>query len=201
MPQYVDGWFSGERQLTVIPEPRFPFRQNVAPDIYSRAYEREYVVTPAQFVPRLDIRTTWTNIALYSEAFDQASAWTLTNATVAADTATSPTGLGTMDALKETAASGEHAMAQAISVSNEPFEFMVFARRGLSRDFIRVAFTDSAATVFSVFFDLSAGRIGTASAGAVGKIIGLGVVCYITKKTFSWGHNILRNRLFCLIKG
>lgn len=174
MPLYVDGWFSGERELSVIPEPRFPFRQNVTPDIYSRAYDRDYVVTPAQFVPRLDIRTTWTNLAKYSEAIDQATAWTLTNASVTADTATAPNGLGTMDALKETAASGEHAIAQTITVTNEAFEFMIFARRGLTRDFIRVSFTDAAATVFSVFFDLSSGRVGTASAGAVGKILGLG---------------------------
>lgn len=174
MPRYVDGWFSGERQLTVIPEPRFPFRQNVAPDIYSRAYEREYVVTPAQFVPRLDIRTTWTNLLQHSEALDQSSVWTLTNASVTPDTATAPTGLGTMDAVKETAANAEHSIAQAVTVTNEAFEFMIFARRGLSRDFIRLAFTDSAAAVFSVFFDLSSGRVGTASAGAVGKIIGLG---------------------------
>jgi hypothetical protein len=174
MADYVDGWWGGERELTVIPEPRFPFRQNVSPDIYSRAYEREYLVTPRQFVPRIDLRTSWTNVAKYSEALDESSAWTLTNATVLPDVATAPDGLGTMEALKETSANGEHAIAQTLSATNAPWEFMIFARRGLNRDFIRVAFTDSAAATFSVFFDLAGGVVGTAAGGAVGKILRLG---------------------------
>lgn len=171
---YVDGWWGGETETTVRPEPRFPFKAGVIrPDVYTRAYDREYVAYPGGFVPKIDRRTTWENVLKQSETLADTAAWTLTNATVVEDEETAPDGEETMDAVKELAATGEHSIAQAATVTAAPWEFSIFAKAGLTRSFIRVAFTDSAAVVHSVFFDVAAGRVGTES-NATGKVINLG---------------------------
>jgi hypothetical protein len=87
---YVDGWLGTERELTVIPVPQFPFRNNPTPDTYSRVYERQYQVQPKLFIPKIANRTAWTNLLTYSEQLDNA-AWTKTNLTVTADAGTART--------------------------------------------------------------------------------------------------------------
>lgn len=170
---YVDGWLGQEREITVIPQPTFPFRNNPTPDTYSRLYERMYQVQPRLFLPKIANRTSWTNLLTYSEVFDNA-AWTKTNLTVTADAGTAPDGQTTLDKLLESVTNGEHSVAQGATVTAAATEVSVFAVGGLTREWIRVAFTDSAATVFSAFFNITNGYIGTKSAGVTSKIIGLG---------------------------
>ena len=171
---YVDGWLGGQPQTTVIPEPRFPFKRGVVnPDVYTRAYDREYLAYPGGFVPKIDLRTSWENKLLRSEELADSTNWALTNAVVDEDATIAPDGALAMDALKELAATGEHAISQAATVTAEPWEFCIFAKAGLTRTFIRVAFTDSAAALRAVFFDIAAGRV-VSETTATGQIVNLG---------------------------
>ncbi len=170
---YVDGWFGNEQELTVIPKPRFPFRNNPAPDTYSRVYDRMYQVEPRLFLPKIANRTTWSNLLTYSEAFDNA-AWTKTNLTVTADSATAPDGQTTLDKLLETVTNGEHSVTQAATATATATEISVFVVGGLTRQWVRVAFIDSAAATFSAFFNIASGYIGTKSTGVTSKIVALG---------------------------
>lgn len=171
---YVDGWFGSEQELTVIPKPIFPFLTNpISSDVYSRLYERIYQVQPKLFLPKAANRTSWTNLVTYSEQFDNA-AWTKTNATITADAGTAPDGQTTLDKLLETVTNGEHSVSQAATVTAAVTEVSVFAVGGLTRTWIRVAFTDSAAATFSAFFNISSGYTGTASAGVTAIIVPLG---------------------------
>lgn len=170
---YVDGWFGGERELTVIPIPKFPFQKNPTPDIYSRTYDRVYVVTPEQFVPKIARRTAWTNLLTYSEQFDNA-AWTKVAVTVTANAGTAPDGQTTLDKVLETTATSEHSVAQAATVTAAASEASVFAVAGLGRDWIKLTFTDSAATAFSAFFNVAGGMYRGLAAGTTAEIVGLG---------------------------
>lgn len=174
LPPYVDGWYGTEQELTVIPKPLFPFRNNpLAPDIYSRLYERNYQVQPRLFLPKIANRTSWSNLVTYSEELDNA-AWTKVNVTVTANTGTAPDGQVTLDKLLETVTNGEHSVAQAATATAAVTEASIFAVGGLTRSWIRLAFTDSAATVFSAFFNIASGYVGTAAAGVTPIIVPLG---------------------------
>src|SRR5688572_6559758 len=142
-----------------------------AQDTYSRLYERDFDISPRS-LPRVDQRTAWTNLVTYSEDFSNA-AWTKTNLTVTADNTTAPDGLVTMDKLLESSASGEHSVSQAVTVTAAANELSFFIKGGLTRTWVRAAFTDSAATVRSAFFSTSGYSI-SATAGTTAKIVGLG---------------------------
>lgn len=170
---YVDGWLGNERESSVIPTPQFPFSKYPTADLYSRVYERMFYVCPRLFLPKVARRTSWTNLLTYSEQFDNA-AWTKTNLTPTADAGTAPDGQTTLDKVLETVTNAEHSVAQAATAAASTTEASVFAVGGLTRLWIRVAFTDSAATTFSGFFNIASGYVGTLSAGVTAKIVGLG---------------------------
>lgn len=166
---YVDGYIGPLGvETTIVPRVRFPFKPG---DTYSRLYERDYEVMPGS-MPRIDQRTAWTNLLTYSEDTDNA-AWTKTNLSVTANNTTAPNGETTMDKLLETSSTGEHSIAQAATVTAAAHEVSFFVKGGLTRAFVRAAFTDSAATVFSSYFSLS-GYAVSPSAGVTAKIVGLG---------------------------
>jgi hypothetical protein len=173
MNLYVDGWWGGEKELTVIPRPKFPFSGNPTPDTYSRAYERDFQVYPRTYIPPLGLLLSWENLIPNSEDFTQAG-WTKTNATATANFATAPDGLASMNRLLETVTNGEHAVSRAATVTAAPFELSVFARAGLTRRFLRLGYTDSAATAFTGVFDVEAGQFVTLSAGVTADVAPLG---------------------------
>lgn len=162
---YVDGYFGYEREITLNPMPRFPFADYPTPDTYTREYMRIYRVIPNFYLPHLGIRTSFSNLLTYSEQIDNA-AWTKTNATVTANATTAPDGSVSMAKILETVTNGAHQATQAATTANAPTEISVFASAGLGRTFLKVAFTDSAAAVFSVTVDVSSGSI-VAKAGTV----------------------------------
>lgn len=171
---YQDGWVGSEgKQLTVVPRARFPFANNPTPDVFSRAYERDWIVYPPLFVPLMARRTSWTNLVTYSEDLTNA-AWTKVNGTAAAGVATAPDGNTTMGRLLETVTNGEHSVAQGATMTAVASEVSIFAAGGLTREWIKVSFTDSAATVFSAFFNVLRGYFVGASAGTTARIIPLG---------------------------
>jgi hypothetical protein len=167
---YVDGWLGGEQEVTVIPRPRFPFKDDAIPDVYTRKYERDFRANPRQFVPKIAIRNSWTNLVLRSEDFTNAS-WTKVASTASTGTVTSADGRGVMNKLLETAANSEHSVAQAATVAAAATEAFVFAAAGLTREWIKITFTDSAAAVRSAFFNVASGTVagvsGSGSSAAV----------------------------------
>ena len=173
VPLYSDGWFEGEKELTVIPRPLYPFKMSPLPDIFSKMYERDYAIFPPLFRPRIADRTSWTNALTYSEDLTNA-AWTKTNATATANQLTAPDGEDTMSKLVETTANAEHAVSRTVSATATAFEASVFAKVGLTRRFLRIVFTDFAATTFSAVFDVEAGVAMTVAGGATAKIVSMG---------------------------
>ncbi len=170
---YVDGYYGPiGTEATVIPRVQFPFKDNpIASDTYSRLYERDFDITPGS-LPRVDQRTAWTNLVTYSQDFENA-AWTKTNLTISANNTTAPDGLVTMDKLLESSATGEHSVSQAVTVTAAAHELSFFIKGGLTRSWVRAAFTDSGSTVRSAFFSTSGYAI-SATSGTVAKIVGLG---------------------------
>lgn len=148
---------------------RYPFITTTAKDKYAKIIERDNVVRTNNYFPTAPDRTTVTNLLTYSEQFDNA-AWTKTSATVSANSVANPMdGQVTADSLLEAAASAEHTITQSgtIAASAAPFSVCV---KGLNRDWVRLKITDSAATVFTAFFNVSTGVVGTVSAGATAAI-------------------------------
>lgn len=167
---YIDGYIDSVfgNLLSVVPRVRFPFKPL---DTYSRLYDWDYEINPRS-LPRIDQRTAWTNLITYSEDNENA-AWTKTAVTVSANNTTAPDGLVTMDKLLETTANSEHSVSQAATVTAAPHEVSFFIKGGLTRGFVRAAFTDSAATVFSAYF-ATTGYTVSPSAGVTAKIANLG---------------------------
>jgi hypothetical protein len=159
------------RELTVIPRVRFPFKEGQVPETYTRMYERDYEIHPGT-QPRIDVRTAWTNLITYSESISNA-AWTKTNLSVTANSTTAPDGADTMAKLLETTTNGEHSVSQAATVTAAAHEVSFFIKGGLTRGFVRGAFTDSAATVFSAYFSTT-GYAVSPSANTTAKVTNLG---------------------------
>lgn len=173
LTDYIDGWIDAQgKQLTVVPRVKFPFGTTQNPDTYSRMYERDYEI-PTWAPPRIDVRNSWTNLLTYSEDIDNA-AWTKTNLSVTADNIIAPDGLVTMDKLLESSATAEHSITQAATVTAAAHELCVFVKGGLTRTWIRLAFTDSAAVVRYAFFNFTAGYAISPSSGTTAKILNLG---------------------------
>ncbi len=174
IPNYVDGWLGSEKETTVVPNPTFPFGNYPTPDTYSRVYDRQYEILPALFLPKTANRTSWTNPLTYSEDFTNA-AWTKTNLTpTIVATPVAPDGRASLNKLLETVTNGEHSATQAATTTAAPWEFIAFAVGGLGRDWIKLSFTDSAAAVFSAFFNITSGYAISPSAGTTAIVRPLG---------------------------
>ncbi len=169
---YVDGYIDPVmgNEITVSPRPKYPFSRAPISDTFTRFYERDFEIVPRS-IPRISARTAWTNLLTYSEDFDNA-AWTKTNLTVSANNATAPNGEANLDKLLESTTNAEHSVSQAVTVAASAYEVTVFFKGGLTRTFIRLAFTDSAATTFSAFFS-TAGHVHGAAANTSAKVTNL----------------------------
>lgn len=171
--QYVDGWLgSAGKELTLIPRVRFPFGNNPTPDTLSREYDRDWLVYPPLYVPRVGVRTSWTNLVTYSEDLTNA-AWTKTNGGAAASTV-SPDGRGFWQRFLETTANAEHSVSHAGTIAGPvsgTHEVSIFALGGLGREWIKLSFVDSGAVAFSAFFNIAAGFVGPLGAGTTAVIV------------------------------
>lgn len=170
--RYQDGLWLPERETTVVPRLRFPFASNPTPDIYSKVYERTYEVQPQLFTPRINNRTAWANQLTYSEQIDN-GAWSKTNATVSADSATAPDGQTTADLVLESSATGAHSLSQSATVTNAATEAFAFLKAA-GRTWAQVLFTDSGSTTFSAFFDLGGGTTFSPAANTTAYCVSLG---------------------------
>ena len=106
------------------------------------------------------------NLFEYTESFDNSN-WTKVNSTVTADSTTAPDGTNTADTLTENTLSGQHRLSLAVSVTNNTaYTVSVFAKAG-SRSWLRIRLENGAvgSGQGNVWFNLSAGSIGTVGAG------------------------------------
>lgn len=153
---YADGWWPGDIEVTTAPRTKYPFSNSALPDRYARTIDRDYNVNRLAYIPKIANRTSWTNLLTYSEAFDNA-AWTKNATTVTADQIANPAdGLVTADLILETAATSNHNVLQASTVTATPTLWSVVAKAA-GRGFILLRFQDSASGAFTAFFDISAG--------------------------------------------
>jgi hypothetical protein len=118
---------------------------------------------PVTLAPRgLLIEEARTNLALYSQQFDDAS-WIKVSATVTANATASPDGTTNADALFETATTAEH---QVNSTSptfaiNTAYTFSAYVKSIGGRNCSLFWYTNSINTVLTATFDLTAGTIVT----------------------------------------
>lgn len=160
-----------------------PFLNLPTPDKYARLIERDWWVVPTGYSPATPNRTTYTNLLTYSEQFT-AAAWTATNATLTAGALANPgDGMLTATSIKETVTNGEHRIAHAYTFTAVAHTLSVFAR-ALSRSYLRLRANDGS-TDFTGFFNLSAGTVGTLSAGVSASILALEDGWYRCRITFT----------------
>lgn len=140
----------------------YPFITERAMDKYAKKIERDYSIRTNNYQPTSPDTTSITNLVTYSEQFDNA-AWTKTETTVSANSVANPMdGQVTADSLLETTANAEHTITNGATLAASAAVFSVCVK-ALSRDWVRLKVTDSAATIATAFFDLSTGVVGTLS--------------------------------------
>jgi hypothetical protein len=138
---------------------------------------------PVTLQPRgLLVEEQRTNLALYSEQFDNA-AWTKFNATVTANATVSPDGTANADKLVEDAtASAGHLISQGPTLTAVAHTYSVYAKAS-ERNWICLL-NNSIANALA-FFNLATGTIGTVGSGATATITNVGNGWYRCSVTFT----------------
>lgn len=99
-----------------------------------------------------------TNLLFRSAEFDNA-AWTKFQASISANTVTSPDGTTNADSLIEDLTNGVHVILQDVTVSASTVKTLsVFGKKN-TRERINIQITDTGANSVSAFFDLNAGTV------------------------------------------
>lgn len=167
---YTDGTWTvaaqdGDKQ------PTFPY--DYLGDSYARLIVRPYMLLSGSYsAPGTLTANAVTNYLLRSEEFDNGS-WTKVEVTITANQTANPqNGEVNADSDLETVTNSAHIVYQAYTALNAATVFSVYAKAN-GRNFIRLRYTDSGATIYSCFFNLSSGTVGTAS-GATGSILSCG---------------------------
>jgi hypothetical protein len=142
-------------------------------DYYARIIKRNMVQTPAaNWAPIIGTPTSYTNLLTYSEDFSNA-AWTKNDSVFTANSVANPAdGLVTCGKLLENATTAVHSVSRTLTLTAAPSNVSIIAKP-ISRNYIQLAFVDSAAATFSGFFNLATGAAGTLSAGVTANIIPL----------------------------
>jgi hypothetical protein len=146
---------------------------------------KDYFATETRLnIPRLDyslgscpsllVEPQRTNLALWSEQFDNA-AWTKTNVTVTANNAISPSGVINADTIIGNGVSSSRGLSQTISVTSGATYSMSFYAKKNTNNFVQILFSG---VIFSVNswanFDLNSGVIGSVGSAATASIQSVG---------------------------
>jgi hypothetical protein len=116
--------------------------------------------------PRLLLEPQRTNLALFSEQFDNA-AWTKENATITANSVISPDGYTNADTLADNSTSGRHRVSQTHSAtSGTSYTFSVFVKKNSSGRFLLL----NAATLFNARAVLSLDTLEITNLNGTGKV-------------------------------
>jgi hypothetical protein len=123
-----------------------------------------------------------TNLALRSEAFDNAS-WTKTQASVSADAGVAPDGNVTADKLVDTAPNAQHLAQQSIAITTgKAYTFPIWVK---AAGRTQVALVSADTGTPTAIFDLSAGTVLSTSGGATGAIVASGNGWYRCSMTYT----------------
>jgi hypothetical protein len=138
---------------------------------------KDYLRTETRLnIPRLDysngtcpsilVEPQRTNLALYSSSFDNA-AWTKENASVTANTTTSPDGTQNADSLIENSSSSDHLLYQGDTASAGSYTESVFMKKNTRQyGFLQIA-TDTAVNRYTIVVDLNNGNMTASSTSGV----------------------------------
>lgn len=125
--------------------------------------------------PKLLLEPQRTNLFTYSDQFNDAS-WTKNQATITANSVTSPDGTTNADNLLETATTDTHLVYKTFSAtSGTDYSVSVFVKAN-GRNFAYIYFLAAAGTFVDskAWFDLSSGTIGTTNSGITSTITNFG---------------------------
>ena len=157
-PNYQDGYVRPDVETTVAPSPSFPFAKYPTPDRDSIVWNRMYNVLPKQYRPKITDTTAFTNLALYSQTFQNA-AWIAQNVTPTDAALTAPDGSTTGSQILETVTNGPHLIDQSIVLTATTQTLSLFASPINGRQFLLVKAVDSGSTTYSALFDLIGARV------------------------------------------
>jgi hypothetical protein len=124
--------------------------------------------------PSLLLEPQRTNVALYSQQFDNAG-WTKTNASITADSTISPDGTQNADKLFAniaTIVNPAEALQATSQTANTTYSYSVYAKKSTS-NFIALRLTSVAGNPYA-WFNLNTGTIGTVQTGLTASIINVG---------------------------
>lgn len=139
----------------------FPFGNSAIPDKYTTSYLQPGMVLATGNANATATRTTYTNIALYSEQFNNA-VWTKGDTTVSANATNCPDGSLTADFLAETATTAAHYAQQDIAhTSGSSYAMSLFVKAN-GRSYVQIVGYDTVQTK-EAFFNVSTGVVGTTS--------------------------------------
>lgn len=128
---------------------------------------------PLTLAPKgLLIESQATNLLRYSAQIDDAT-WTKTNATVSANSSTSPDGGVTADKIIESAVNSTHLVIQTVTTSAGIYTLSVFAKAG-ERKFVQLRAQENAGFLALAVFDLLLGTVQSGSATALISPVGNG---------------------------
>jgi hypothetical protein len=131
--------------------------------------------------PSLLLEKQSTNLALYSEQFDDAW-WLKFNATISANATTSPDGTQNADKLIATTDNSGHAAYKQTLIASGSATISIFAKAG-GYNFLRIGNTLSLDK--TAYFNLSNGTLGTVGANATASILNMGNGWYQCVVTFT----------------
>jgi len=168
---YAVGFYDGPPLIT------YPFLNNTTPDRYAKQIRRTWLQRGVDYVPTNADRTSWTNLAAYSEDFGNAF-WSKSNATVTTNGITAPDGSATADTITDTSGVSEGYLEQSFTIPNDSATYTVsiFAREGT-------------APISDLFARVSGGSAVTAEAlitWASATVSGLGTTPTITAFPSGW---------------
>lgn len=107
------------------------------------------------------------NLFRYSEEFNQASAWTLTNATITTNAAVAPDGTTTAEKLVDNTTNGQHLVQQMVKCApNKPYRVAVYVKAAELTE-CRVILYDAGSNFYGVNLNLSSGVATVTSGGTV----------------------------------
>lgn len=166
MAQTQDGNFTTAFLQNGAPQIDFPLQAQG--EYYARTIKRRLSALWPYYVPVVGARTSYTNLLLYSEVFDNA-AWNKTDTTITADSVANPAdGTVNADLLTEGSAGTANVNQVITTTAGVSYAVTLPMKRG-NHDWVRVIISDSTFTDgVNFWFNLATGAVGATSVAGTG---------------------------------
>jgi len=138
--------------------------------------------------PRLLLEPQRTNVAQYSEQFNNAW-WAASNSTISANAVVSPDGYTNADNIVENTANATHGVGNVsgLTLTAAAYTFSVFVKKQ-TRNFFAISTYDGSSTLEG-YFNINTGAVATMPAGLTGSIVSYGNGWYRCSVTRTMGAN------------